>query len=151
MTTLATLEDVALFADLTMDELVLILPLCAVKEGSAGEVIIQEGARVRHLYILLTGNATVKKARADGKMAVIARVGKNDLLGEVTFFKNTPGSATVEASSSFYALEIEQTKLHRLLDQHPALGLKIYKKFARILSRRITHQLALSVAYLPAE
>jgi len=41
---------------------------------------------------LLSGNATVMKARGDGENASFDQVGKDDLLGEVTFFKNTPTS-----------------------------------------------------------
>ena len=41
---------------------------------------------------LLSGNATVMKTRGDGKNASLDQGGKDDLLGEGTFFKNTPAS-----------------------------------------------------------
>lgn len=149
MRALEILEEVSLFSDLTMDELALIAPLCKVIEGKAGDSIIQEGERVQNVYILLSGDATIKKAQADGKLVQIDQVRKDDLLGEVTFFKNTPASATVVANSSFKALEMSHKELHRLLDDHPELGLKIYKKFARVLSVRIKKILARLVEYLP--
>jgi CRP/FNR family transcriptional regulator len=150
MRTLEILEEVALFSDLTMDELALLEPLCAMKDGKAGDFLIQEGECVESVYILLSGNATVMKARPDGKKVSIDEVGKDDLLGEVTFFKNTPASATVQATAPFKALQFNQKEFHRLLDAHPPLGLKIYKKFSRVLSVRIKKRLAQLVEYLPA-
>jgi CRP/FNR family cyclic AMP-dependent transcriptional regulator len=150
MQALAILEEVALFSDLTMDELALLAPLCGMKEGKAGDCIIQEGDCVQSVYILLSGQATVMKTRPDGKKVAIDQVGKDDLLGEVTFFKNTPASASVQATAPFRALEFNQKDFHRLLDTHPPLGLKIYKKFSRVLSVRIKKRLAQLVEYLPA-
>lgn len=149
MRALEILEEVSLFSDLTMDELAVIEPLCKVIEGKAGDFIIQEGERVQSVYILLSGDATIKKAKADGKLVKIDQVRKDDLLGEVTFFKNTPASATVVANSPFRALELGHKELHRLLDDHPELGLKIYKKFARVLSVRIKSILARLIEHLP--
>ncbi len=151
MRAMDVLEEVSLFADLTMDELALIAPLAAMKEGKAGEFIIQEGECVESVFILLSGNAAIMKTRPDGKRISIDVVGKDDLLGEVTFFKNTPASASAQATSPFRALQFNQKEFHRLLDSHPPLGLKIYKKFSRVLSVRIKKRLAQLVEYLPAE
>jgi CRP/FNR family transcriptional regulator len=148
--TLDILEEVSIFSDLTMEELAVIAPLCSQREGKAGELIIQEGECVQNLYILLSGDATIKKARADGKLVPLDHVGKDDLLGEVTFFRNTPASATVEAKTPFKALVLNQKEFHRLLDENPTLGLKVYKKFSRVLSVRIKKRLAQLVEYLPA-
>ena len=151
MQALDILEEVSLFADLTMEELALIAPLVVMKEGKAGDFIIQEGECVESVYILLSGNATVMKTRGDGKKVSLDQVGKDDLLGEVTFFKNTPASASVQATAPFKALQFNQKDFHRLLDANPTLGLKIYKKFSRVLSMRIKKRLAQLVEYLPAE
>lgn len=150
MRAMDVLEEVSLFADLTMDELALIAPLAIMKEGKAGDFIIREEECVQSIYILLSGNATVMKTRPDGKKVSLDQVGKDDLLGEVTFFKNTPASATVQATAPFRALEFNQKEFHRLLDAHPPLGLKIYKKFSRVLSVRIKKRLAQLIECLPA-
>jgi CRP-like cAMP-binding protein len=139
------LEDLSLFSDLTEQELLLIEPLCSVIEGKAGDVIIQEGKVITNLFILLGGKASIKKKRADGEQVEVAAAGKNDLLGEVTFLKMPPASATVEATSPFKALVLNQTALRRVLHAHPALGCKVYRKFARVLCRRLirlTNQVA---------
>jgi CRP-like cAMP-binding protein len=151
MRALDILEEVSLFSDLTMDELALIQPLAVMKDGKVGDFIIQEGECVEHVYILLSGQATVLRTRSDGKKVSIDQVGKDDLLGEVTFFKNTPASASVQATAPFKALQFNQKDFHRLLDTHPPLGLKIYKKFSRVLSVRIKKRLTQLVEHLPPE
>ena len=145
------LEEVSIFADLTMEELSLLAPLCRVIEGKAGDVLVREGELVQHMYLLLSGEGTVTKTRADGKLVKLNRVGKDDLVGEITFFKNTPASASVVANGPYQALEIEQKEFHRLLGAYPKLGVKMYKKFARILSGRVKTCLAQLVEHLPAE
>ena len=151
MRALDILEEVSIFSDLTMDELALIVPLAVMKDGKAGDFIIQEGECVQNIYILLSGNATVLKTRTDGKKVSIEQVGKDDLLGEVTFFKNTPASAAVQATAPFKTLQFNQKEFHRLLEGNPNLGLKIYKNFSRVLSARIKKRLAQLVEYLPPE
>jgi CRP-like cAMP-binding protein len=150
MRALDILEEVSIFSDLTTDELALIVPLAVMKEGKAGDFIIQEGECVENVYILLSGQATVLKTRSDGKKVSIEQVGKDDLLGEVTFFKNTPASAAVQATAPFKALQFNQKEFHRLLDGNPNLGLKIYKNFSRVLSARIKKRLTQLVEYLPS-
>ncbi len=141
MRTIDIIEDVLLFSDLTMEELALIEPLCGLVEGKAGDCLIREGECVLNVYVLLSGEAIVKKKRADGKQIPLDHIRKGDLVGEVTFFKQTPAPAPIQAPGPFPALDLKQKEFRRLLDAHPALGLKIYKKFARILSVRIKMRL----------
>src|SRR5207247_10797347 len=89
------LEELSFFCDLTMEELALIAPLCTLIEGQAGDFIIQEGKLVPNLYILLSGKATVQKNRDDGKQVPPASVGKDELIGEVSFFKMAVASAPI--------------------------------------------------------
>lgn len=148
MKILGILEDVSLFSDLTEGELLLLEPLSSVIEGHSGDVIIQEGKVVQNLFILLGGEASIKKERPDGKQVTVATVGKNDLLGEMTFLKMPPASASVEATTRFKALVLSQKELHAVLRNHPALGSKIYRKFARVLCKRLTemtNQVAVSL------
>ena len=143
------LEDVSLLSDLTEEELLLLVPLTSVIEGGTGDVLIQEGKVVPNLFILLTGEASIKKKRPDGKQVEVATVGKNDLLGELTFLKMPPASASVEATTRFKALVLSQKDLHAVLQCHPALGSKIYRKFARVLCKRLAKMTAQFASFLP--
>jgi len=143
------LEELSFFCDLTMEELALIAPLCTLIEGQAGDFIIQEGKLVPNLYILLSGKATVLKNRDDGKQVPLASVGKDELIGEVSFFKMAVASATIETNSAFKALVVDQRKLHMVLSANPKLGCKLYKKIARILSGRLKNRTEQFVQHFP--
>ncbi len=113
------------------------MPLCQLIEGKPGDCLVREGEQVRNLYILVSGEAHVNKARTDGTQVQLGSLGKDDLIGEVTFYKTiTPAAATVEAKTVFTAVALNQKEFHRFLDKRPVLGFKIYKHFARIMSQR---------------
>ena len=149
MVAIAILEELSFFCDLTMEELALIAPLCTLIEGGAGDSIIQEGKLVPNLYILFSGNAAILKNRGDGKQIQLASVEKEELVGEVSFFKMAVASATVKTSSAFKALVLDQRKLHTVLSANPKLGCKLYKKVARILSERLKNRTEQFVQQFP--
>jgi CRP/FNR family transcriptional regulator, cyclic AMP receptor protein len=131
------LEQLSLFCDLTSEELDSIRPLCQLVEGKPGDSLVREGEEGKNLYILVSGEAHVNKTRTDGKQVHIGSLGKDDLVGEITFYKTiTPAAATVEAKTIFTAVAIKQREFHRFLDKRPPLGFKLYKHFARIMSGR---------------
>src|SRR5437879_12190202 len=93
MVAIDILEELSFFCDLTMEELALVAPLCTLIEGQAGDFIIQEGKLVPNLYILLSGQDTVRKDRSDGKRVPLASEGKDELIGEVSVFSMEVPSA----------------------------------------------------------
>ncbi|MGH9427595.1 MAG: cyclic nucleotide-binding domain-containing protein [Terriglobia bacterium] len=149
MVAIDILEELSFFCDLTMEELALIAPLCTLIEGGTGDSIIQEGKLVPNLYILFSGKAVILKNRGDGKQVQLASVEKEELVGEVSFFKMAVASATVKTSSAFKALVLDQRKLHTVLSANPTLGCKLYKKVARILSERLKNRTEQFVQQFP--
>jgi len=131
------LYNLSLFSELTDTEIDVIAPLCHEVAGQAGDRIIEEGEPVRYLYILLSGEVSIHKRRADGQYVALASVGKDAVLGELTFFKFTPASATVKATEPFKALAIDQANLQRLLDTDSKIGSKLYKKLALVAGKRL--------------
>jgi CRP-like cAMP-binding protein len=81
------LEDLSLFCDLTPEELDSIMPLSQLVEGKPGDCLVREGEQVKNLYILVSGEAHVNKTRTDGTQVQLGSLGKDDLIGEVTFLK----------------------------------------------------------------
>lgn len=130
--------SLAFFSDLADPEIDVILPLCHEMKGKAGDTLIQEGQPVKNLYILLSGEAAVFKKQADGKPALLAAVGKGDVLGELSFLQSVSASATVKAKKPFTALAIDQSDLQRLLVTDLNIAAKLYQKLAFIASRRMS-------------
>ncbi|TLY35695.1 MAG: cyclic nucleotide-binding domain-containing protein [Nitrospirae bacterium] len=131
------LQGLSFFRQLTHAEINLLAPLCTVREGQAGERLIEQNDQVRDLFFLLSGEADVIKKGPGGKPCVLASLNKGTVLGEMSFFDQGVASATVKTRTPFRALIIQQTALQKLLDMHPALGYKIVTKIAELISLRL--------------
>ena len=64
------------------------------------------------------------------KQSVIGEVKKGSIIGELSLYDNTVASATVRATEPFKALAIDSMKFSQVLEAHPVLGYKIFKKLA---------------------
>ena len=126
------------FSDLTDPEIDIVLPLCRTMKRKGGDVLIREGEPVKNLYVLLSGAVSVFKKKADGKQALVAIVGRGDVLGELSFLQSACASATVKANKPFTALVIDQKDLHRLLVTDLNVAAKLYQKLALVASRRLS-------------
>jgi len=131
------LKQVPLFKDLADEEISLIAPLCRLVEGKADDRLIKEDLPVKSLFFLLAGQAVVTKGADPSKQSVLGEVQKGTILGELSLYDHAVASATIRATSVFKALTIDSAKFSALMDAHPILGYKIYKKLAQTTSRRL--------------
>ena len=102
-----------------------------------GEEIIREGDRLDSLYIIRRGEASVELA-GTGSRTIVARLGPDDICGEMAFLEQTRASAAVIAKD----LEVEVDKinvqeLREILDAFPGMGARFYFSLALILSHRL--------------
>ncbi len=131
------LKQVSLFKDLSDEEIDHIAPLCRLVEGKADDRLIKEGLPVKSVFFLLSGQAIVTKGVEESKQSVIGDVKKGTIIGELSLYDNTVASATVRATEPFKALAIDGMKFSQVLEAHPILGYKIFKKLAQATSRRL--------------
>ena len=72
------------------------------REASAGTLVLHEGSKTGHLFILLEGRLEVVKG--DAVVAVLTEPGA--VLGEMSVLLDQPHTATVRAASDFFDLRI---------------------------------------------
>src|SRR6266542_2946096 len=113
------LQGLSFFCQLTSAEINQLVPLCTVKDGRAGERLIEQNDVVRDLFFLLIGEADVIKKGPGGTPFVLASLGKGTVLGEMSFFDHGVASATVKTTTPFKALTIQQAALQKLLESNP--------------------------------
>lgn len=97
-----------------------------------GQVIVQEGACGRELYLIVEGLVEVVKGRAAAEME-IARRGPGDFFGEMGFVEDSPRFATVRALEPTRALEFSEHDMRAALAGQPLL---LYNTL-RMLSGRL--------------
>jgi CRP-like cAMP-binding protein len=94
----------------------------------AGKVLIREGERGREFFVLVTGEAEVRR-----KGRKIATVGPGDFVGEMALLSKAPRNATVTAVTPLDVLVITDRAFVDLLDKTPDL----WHKVARTLAERL--------------
>ncbi len=86
----------------------------------AGAQALGEGERGGALYLVKEGMVEVR-ATLHGDPLVLARLGKHQFFGEVSFLTGVPRTATVHAVEPTELLKIEEAELRDLVRHHPFL------------------------------
>ncbi|MEU5158726.1 Crp/Fnr family transcriptional regulator [Streptomyces sp. NPDC020875] len=91
----------------------------------AGEVVLREGDRDRHVVVLLSGFAKVTARVENGEESLLAvRVG-GETVGEMAAMDGAPRSATVTACGVVEARVVSSAVLHALLVRRPEVHLAL--------------------------
>jgi CRP/FNR family transcriptional regulator, cyclic AMP receptor protein len=93
----------------------------------SGQIVLQEGSKTGHLFVLLEGQLEVVKG--DNVVAVVSEPGA--LFGEMSVLLDQPHSATVRAASDSVVYEFEDAA--SFLRDQPAVALLV----ARMLAQRL--------------
>jgi CRP-like cAMP-binding protein len=96
------------------------------------QIIIKEGELLDHLFWVLSGQAYITK-KIDNKYKVLTKVGKGELLGEMSFFDKSLTSATVIANGEVQALVFSRASFKEIFFGNS----KWVKQLLQLLSKRI--------------
>ncbi len=117
---LEKLAQVQMFSSLNKKELRLISRVADVIAIRAGTEIVSEGTSGRDFYLVLSGEATVR--RNGRKVAVL---GPGNYFGELALLDRGPRSATVVAATDMQLAVISQREFLGVLDDVPAVAQKL--------------------------
>jgi CRP-like cAMP-binding protein len=87
---------------------------------AAGRVLCDEGSMGHEFYLILDGNAAVRKA---GRK--VATLGPGQYFGEMALLDKGPRSATVVAETPMTLLVIGQREFAAVLDEVPTMAHKL--------------------------
>lgn len=138
---LGALGHVALFADLSMKQMVNALNGFEVVDYQAGHVIIREGETSESLFIVVSGELEVTR---EGKP--LARLAAGSHFGEMAVLSRRPRSATVTARTQVRLLVQERQSFIDLVQRDPSIGLKFMWQLSHSLSIRLDDAYALGSA-----
>jgi CRP-like cAMP-binding protein len=94
----------------------------------AGKVLCEQGKPGFEFYLILDGEAVVKR---NGKK--IATLGAGQYFGELSLLTRYPRNATVEATSEMELLVLGQREFSGLLDEVPGMAHKVLSAMAERL------------------
>jgi len=119
------LQKVPLFSSLTTKDLEKIAKAGDTLTLPAGQMIIDQGQTGREAFVIINGEATVRR---NGKK--ITTVGTGAVLGELSLLDHGPRTATVTCDTPCEVIVIDQRHFSAVLSDVPALSQKIMANLA---------------------
>ncbi|MGB0560780.1 MAG: cyclic nucleotide-binding domain-containing protein [Spirulinaceae cyanobacterium] len=132
MNQLLFLKTVALFKNLSLDELLLIEKSAQTSHVLAGETIFSEGEWGSHLYIVAEGTVQLTK-EINNTPQELKQLQKSQHFGEVALFDDAPRWDSAIALEDSTLLKIEKNRFLSLITQRPHIILEM----CRFLSQRL--------------
>jgi hypothetical protein len=126
------LKRIPLFSPCNAHELVKILNLVRVRSYEPGEVIIAEDTVGDDFFILLGGKVEGLK-----KDQLLFTLGPGAPFGETALLEHVTRSATVRATEPSKAMLIPGADFYALLEQEPAMAVKLLRSFVLTLHQRL--------------
>jgi CRP-like cAMP-binding protein len=122
------LSRLALFESCTQRELGQIATISVDAHRPAGTILTREGQAGALLFVIVDGKAKITR---DGKR--LTELGPGDVVGELSLIDGRVRSATVQATTDVYVLQIASDEFRRLMDRNP----RLVRNLLRALSVRI--------------
>jgi CRP-like cAMP-binding protein len=110
------LAKIPLFRNLSAKQLAAVDALVTTVDVAAGRELIRQGARGREFFLVVTGEAEVRR---DGD--VLATRGPGTFFGETALLLDQPRNASVVATTDMTIEVIDRQAFRRLLDEYPDL------------------------------
>ena len=103
---------------------------------NAGEVLLNQGAESREMFVLISGAMRAEVAKPGGNPLVVARFMPGAPIGEIAFYGNVPRTATVLAEEPSVLVKIDAASLVRSGDDHDPATV-VHQYVAVNLARRL--------------
>lgn len=137
-----------LFKDLKDEEIHKLLPYFRFISLQPGKVLIEEGdSASKELFVILQGSFDVlKKAKPEAQEKelldinrhfIVARVGAGDMIGELSFMKGRPRSATLKCITRAELLALDPSKLEQIKMAQPEIFGTLMKNLASYVAGRL--------------
>ena len=118
------------FARLPVDALERLLEELIVVTISPGDLVVRQGEAAGPMYIVQDGRLRVF-TEEEGRRRYLAYLRKGDFFGEMSVFKGTPRTASVQAVSACTLLALAPSTFERLLADHPVFKRQIQERIGQ--------------------
>jgi CRP-like cAMP-binding protein len=126
------LKRIPLFANLDPAKLKLLAFMSQRLTYEPGHAVFQQGDAGDAAYIVLDGVAVVSIDTPKGRID-IARMGRNEIVGEIAILCDVPRTAHVTAGAEIplVCLKIEKNDFMGLINEFPGMAIEIMRELAR--------------------
>jgi CRP-like cAMP-binding protein len=121
---------------LTPEERSFLLSQMEVMSFTEDEMIIREGGMNQTLFFIEKGTVRVSRV-VEGKELILDDLKEGDAFGELTFLEAGPSSAACKALTGVKVLAVHRMEFDKIVEQHPAIGAKVWLAMAMNLKGRL--------------
>ena len=148
LTEVELLRRIPLFSNIDTSRLKLLAFTSERLTFENGAILFREGDRGDSAYLILTGKVDISVGSPNGDV-LVASVGANNIVGEMSLLCEIPRSATVTAAEPLDTLRIKKDQLFGLLRDLPQMTLEIMRELALRLNN-VNRELSAAHAKLRA-
>lgn len=128
------LRKIPLFAAIDPGKLKLLAFASDRKIYNSGEDLFKQGDAGDAAFVIVNGNADVIVS-TEKKEVVVASVGHNEIIGEISILCEVPRTATVRATETLEVLKVKKEHFLGLVSQVPELGIEVMRELASRLQK----------------
>jgi len=134
---ISLLSGIALFHELSAEQLRLLAFSAVHREIRVDEVLFREGDEAASGFVVASGEIVM--SRGEGKARkVLATCEAGCLIGEIALFIKTARPATATASRLTDVMEINRALVTRMLNEYPHVALRLRAALAERLTATVT-------------
>ena len=138
---LEALRASKLAVELSPEQCILLADLIDFRDLKAGDVLVREGARDNHLYVIVSGAVGVVKGAGGSGETTLITLADGALVDELSFMDGTAHYASLVARGDTCVFGLERQKLESLLDTHPQIVYRVMRAIVRAV-HQIQRQLS---------
>lgn len=135
------LQNIPLFAKIDASKLKLLAFTSERVDYEPGQDLFKQGDPGDAAYIILDGEADIIVDTPGGEL-VVARMKKNDFVGDIAILCDVPRTATVRATKPLSTLVITKDLFFQLVTEFPDMSVAIMRELAQRLHKTTQDLLA---------
>jgi CRP-like cAMP-binding protein len=125
-----------LLAEVDRDSSRALLDYLEEDRAPAGSVLLKQGEPNDHISFLIEGNAVIERSLAGGRKETLANLTAPALFGTTSFFRGTPSTIQVRATSEACVLTMDHPAHDRLRRANPRAAEALALAVVRVLAER---------------
>lgn len=131
------IHSLTIFKDLDRNELEKLQKFIFIKNTAKDSFLFSQGMPGELLYVIISGRVEIVKNTKDHKKIVLATMGPNEIIGEMSLIDSEPRSATGKTSEDSVLLGLTKKSFKEILDSEPRIAAKIMMGLLKIMSSRL--------------
>jgi CRP/FNR family transcriptional regulator, cyclic AMP receptor protein len=131
------LHSLTIFKELDENELEIVHKHVFEQSIKKDSILFAEGMPGEFFYVIISGCVEIIKETKNNGKIVLATIGANDIVGEMSLIDSEPRSATGRTSEDSVLLVIKKQSFNEILKSDPQIAAKVLMGLLKVISRRL--------------